>query len=138
MMHQVTNYFACAPVPQTGNRSHFAYRHQRVERVVFHGLFHGVHEEHLELFGTYIAHVPIGCSISSSQESIRNLCQPFQDSTQPTLFPDFNDELKELPLLNLSIHSEDFKLDDLFKIKNRIEKINSNLCGMWNVDLNCV
>ncbi|KAH1006082.1 hypothetical protein HUJ04_006960 [Dendroctonus ponderosae] len=37
----VTNYFACAPVPQTGNRSHFAYRHWRVERVVFHALFHG-------------------------------------------------------------------------------------------------
>ncbi|KAH1013210.1 hypothetical protein HUJ05_012233 [Dendroctonus ponderosae] len=41
MFLQVTNYFACAPVPQTGNRSHFAYRHWRVERVVFHALFHG-------------------------------------------------------------------------------------------------
>lgn len=85
-------------------------------------------EEHLKLFGTYFAEIPTNCKLvnPSNQEVIINNVHIGQIKNQPILFPDLNDQEEMLPTLNLSVHLDDLKLDDLQKIKNQIRNNQPN------------
>lgn len=79
-------------------------------------------EEHIKLFGTYIAEIPKNCKLVSTnnQEMIVNNLHTEPTENQPILFPDLNQEPKLLPTLNLSVHLEDLKLDELQRIRSHI------------------
>lgn len=70
--------------------------------------------------GTYLCHIPIGCQIITNSESIINDQKLIKANNQPILFPDFADTPTLLPVLNLSLHLHDLKLDGLHRLKNEV------------------
>lgn len=72
------------------------------------------------IVGTFLCEVPIGCQIITNSKAIINNEKPSESNNQPILFPDFSDTPTLLPVLNLSLHLQDLKLDNLHKLKNEI------------------
>lgn len=80
-------------------------------------------EEHVKLLGTYLVHIPTGCQISSSQQSITNYQQIVESKNELILFPDFEEQTSFLPTLNLTVQLNDVKLDDLHQLRDEIREI---------------
>ncbi|XP_048524997.1 uncharacterized protein LOC125505355 [Dendroctonus ponderosae] len=87
-------------------------------------------QEHKSLSGTYLVTIPTGCQMKSKDISIIN-SQTVTESNrqQPIIFPDFEEKqpIELLPTLNLSFHLQDVKLDELHKLRNKIENNHPNL-----------
>lgn len=72
------------------------------------------------IIGTYLCHIPIGCQININSGSIINDQKLMKANNQPILFPDFAETPDALPILNLSLHLHDLKLDDLHRLKSQV------------------
>lgn len=77
-------------------------------------------QESRKAFGTYLLEIPLGCQVTTKEESIINNQKLIKTSYQPILFPDFNRVPTMLPTLNLSIQLQEVKLDGLHELKNQI------------------
>jgi len=76
-------------------------------------------EDHLKLIGTYVAKIPMECQITFGGKTINNL-HSTNSQNQIVLFPDIAGDIKLMPKLNLSVHLDDIRLDDLYKLKRGI------------------
>lgn len=83
-------------------------------------------EEEIKLLGTYILDIPNGCQVSINEIFVIAEHKPVNNSIQPILFPDLGETPKMLPLLNLSFHLDDLKLDSLQEIRNEIIAVRPN------------
>lgn len=79
-------------------------------------------DERRHLLGTYLIQIPDSCNIVVNQETIIYNQKPISTQSQPILFPDFDSDVSLLPTLNLSVHLDQVKLDELYKLKNEIQE----------------
>lgn len=77
--------------------------------------------EHLKLHGSYLISLPFGCQMKIKDSLISNDQEIIEINQQPIIFPDIETTPPRLPVLNLSFHLQEIKLDELHKIKNKIE-----------------
>lgn len=84
-------------------------------------------EERQKLTGTYIVTVPIGCRANIGELSIKNTQKIVESSNKPMIFPDIEEIPPYIPVLNLSFHLQEIKLDELHKLKHKIEDNNPRL-----------
>lgn len=75
--------------------------------------------EVVRLKGTYLCQIPVECDMTINTLRISNDAD-VKISEQPILFPDFADTATSLPILNLSIHLNQVKLDELHQWENEI------------------
>ena len=78
-------------------------------------------EERRKLNGTFLVTIPIECQIKIDGLLIANNQRIIDSKMQPMIFPDIEATPIQLPLLNLSFHLQEIKLDELYKLKNKIE-----------------
>lgn len=74
-------------------------------------------EEFVNVVGTYLISIPIGCRVLTRNEKLVNE-EPVLFETKPILFP--NLEITKNPTSNLTLRLEDIKLEDLQEIKRNI------------------
>lgn len=75
-------------------------------------------EEILNIIGTYLIDIPIGCELITSQEKIVNEEQFTKN--QPILFPEINENKIFTPKQDFSIQLENIELDELQFIKRQV------------------
>lgn len=72
------------------------------------------------IIGTYLCQIPIGCQITTNLKTIINDQKPINTHNEPILFPDLATTDPVLPVLNLSQHIHDLKLDSLHRLRNEV------------------
>lgn len=77
-------------------------------------------EEILKLIGSYLINIPVGCHITTSQRKVISNDEQTINANQAIFFPELDQERKETPKPNWSIHLENTKLDELHDIKRQI------------------
>lgn len=75
--------------------------------------------EVVRIKGTYLCQIPLNCEMTVNTVHISNDVDG-KTSEQPILFPDFADTAASLPVLNLSVHLRQVKLDELHQWENEI------------------
>ncbi|XP_050299341.1 uncharacterized protein LOC126738180 [Anthonomus grandis grandis] len=75
------------------------------------------------LSGSFLLNLPSRCNFKVAHLSITNFQKVIDVDKQPIIFPDFQSVSTEVPILNLSLHLQDIKLDELQSFRNRIESI---------------
>lgn len=84
-------------------------------------------EEIRRLHGTYLVQIPSGCLIKTNNQTVINGNRLTNATVQPILFPDWPNIPVAPNQLDLSVHIEEIKLDDLTDLKTQIQSTSPQL-----------
>ena len=79
-------------------------------------------KEVLNIMGTYLCEVPIGCHLITKSELIFNDHNQINSNKKPILFPDFSNSPSILPVLKLDSHIQKLKLDMLHNLRKEFSE----------------
>lgn len=83
-----------------------------------------VQDERRKLIGTFLCKIPPGCRMVVKTQTATNEVKVMKPTSEPVLFPDLTTDEITLPILNLSLHLPDLKLDDLYKLREKVFELN--------------
>nr|CAH7720095.1 unnamed protein product [Callosobruchus chinensis] len=76
-------------------------------------------EEVIKVLGSYLAEIPVGCTLQLNEDLITNQ-EPVSIGNQPILFPNSDVNISLSNPKNFSLHLDQVELDEIHKIRRRI------------------